>query len=554
MLSRLRIRNLALVDDLEWCPGPGFVAVTGETGAGKSIILGALKLLLGERADKTLIRSGQDTCTVEAEFQIPRELQLNPLLIEQGVEPCVDGALILKRTINVATPGRQFINGSATTLNVLKWVGDALVDLHGPHDHQSLFSTERQLELLDAYARAAQERAACERAWETLQKLHKERADLEGDGGSIERTLDLLEHQINEIRSLDLLPGPDEDALLAEYTRASNSRRLTELATATVNALEESDDSILSRLAETQRHMNELEKLDPDAAALAEEHRSTVVAVEELASALRDYAERLDLDPQRITELEDKVALLETLKRKYGGTLKSAHEFAETAEVRLKRLQNRAVEVERIDLDIASARSEYDQAAKSLTEKRHRAAPELAAAVSSHLRDLGFKKSEFNIHLHAAPAPRSSGLETVEFEFAPNPGEPAKPLRSIASSGEISRVMLALKTALAREDSIALMVFDEIDANVGGEIAVAVAGKMKQLGQSHQVLAITHLPQVASRAARHFQVAKEFDGSRTTSRITEVVGDDRVRELARMLGGQTDSALSHARALISEAS
>ncbi len=554
MLSRLRIRNLALVDDLEWCPGPGFVAVTGETGAGKSIILGALKLLLGERADKTLIRSGQDTCTVEAEFQIPRELQLNPLLIEQGVEPCVDGALILKRTINVATPGRQFINGSATTLNVLKWVGDALVDLHGPHDHQSLFSTERQLELLDAYARAAQERAACERAWETLQKLHKERADLEGDGGSIERTLDLLEHQINEIRSLDLLPGPDEDALLAEYTRASNSRRLTELATATVNALEESDDSILSRLAETQRHMNELEKLDPDAAALAEEHRSTVVAVEELASALRDYAERLDLDPQRITELEDKVALLETLKRKYGGTLKSAHEFAETAEVRLKRLQNRAVEVERIDLDIASARSEYDQAAKSLTEKRHRAAPELAAAVSSHLRDLGFKKSEFNIHLHATPAPRSSGLETVEFEFAPNPGEPAKPLRSIASSGEISRVMLALKTALAREDSIALMVFDEIDANVGGEIAVAVAGKMKQLGQSHQVLAITHLPQVASRAARHFQVAKEFDGSRTTSRITEVVGDDRVRELARMLGGQTDSALSHARALISEAS
>ncbi len=554
MLSHLRIRNLALVDDLEWAPGPGFVAVTGETGAGKSIILGALKLLLGERADKTLIRSGQDTCTIEAAFQIPPEMQLNPWLIEQGVEPCVDGMLILKRTISATTPGRQFINGSPTTVTVLKWVGDTLVDLHGPHDHQSLFSTERQLQLLDAYAHAADERRECECTWQTLQKLQKERDDLEGDCGSIERTLDLLQHQIQEIRALNLSPGPDEDTLLAEYTRASNSRRLIEITTSAVNALEESDDSTLGRLAESQRLVNEIEKLDPGTAPFSEQHRSIVVAVEELACSLRDYAERLDVDPQRVAELEDKVALLETIKRKYGGSLQSAHEFAEAAEARLKRLENRAAELERIEREIAKTRDQYDQAAKSLAQKRQNAAPALAAAVSSHLRDLGFKKSEFNIHIFPAPTARASGLETIEFQFAPNPGEPLKPLHSIASSGEISRVMLALKTALVREDSIALMVFDEIDANVGGEIAVAVARKMKQLGQSHQVLAITHLPQVASHADRQFQVAKDFDGIRTTSRITQVVGEDRVRELARMLGGQTDSALSHARALISEAS
>ncbi len=550
MLTLLRIRNLALVEDLEWSPGAGFVAVTGETGAGKSIILGALKLLLGERADRGLIRTGQDLCTVEAVFQIPPDLQLNPHLIEQGIEPCVDGVLILKRIIGASGPGRQFINGSPTTLAALKWVGDALVDLHGPHDHQSLFSPERQLELLDAFARALPRREETAEAYARLEELEKERDELGGPEGAVERELDLLRHQIAEIRSLDLKPE-DEETLVADHARAANARRLIELATGAVNGLEEAEDAVLSRLAETQRLLNELEKLDESAGTHAAEHRSCVVTLEELASSLRDYAEGLDADPARLMELDDRIALLETLKRKYGGSLQAVQDFASAAENKLRRLENRAGELERIDAELEKARAAYDTAACALSTERRVAAPKLSAEVSAHLDDLGFKQSEFEVRLDDC-APRARGVDAAEFLFAPNPGEPAKALRAIASSGEISRVMLALKTALASEDSIALMVFDEIDANVGGEIAHSVAEKMRQIAGGHQVLVITHLPQVASRATRHFHVVKEVAGGRTRSLMREVDGEERVREVARMLGGRTDSAIGHARALLAE--
>lgn len=552
MLTLLRIKNLALVEELEWEPGPGFVAVTGETGAGKSIILGALKLLLGERADRGAIRAGADGCSVEATFVIPDDLQLNPALIEQGVEPCADGVLILRRHISAEGPSRQFINGSPATLNALRWVGDALVDLHGPHDHQSLFSTERQLDALDAFADCTAERATHADAFRRVQGLEAERADLGADPGTVAREIDLARHQLDEIRSLQIRPEEEPD-LVARYSHASNSRRLIDLATRALATLEESEGATLDRLAESQRLLNEIEGADPDSGApLAASHRAAVVELEELASSLRGYAEDLDLDPAALAGLEQAINALESVKRKYGGSLEAALEFAEKTAARLERMERRGEELERVDRALDDARAALRRAAQALSKKRAAAAPRLAAEVSRHLKDLGFQRSDFRIDLARAAEPRLSGADLIEFVFAPNPGEPARALRQVASSGEISRVMLALKTALAKEDSVGLMIFDEIDANVGGEIAHAVAAKMRSISGRHQLLVITHLPQVAAAARAQFLVTKEFSGERTRSLLHRVEGDRRVEEIARMLGGGGASARAHARTLLDQ--
>ncbi len=563
-LSSLRIKNLALVEELEWQLAPGFVAVTGETGAGKSVILGALKLLLGERADKSLIRTGADSTTVEACFDVHDCGALDSELEEHGLEGCVEGNLIVKRTFTASGGNRQFVNGSPTTLAVLKQLGDLLVDLHGPHDHQSLLSAERQLDLLDAYSRAESTRQEYVTIWSRLARLREEHASLATNEAALDRELELLRHQVTEIQAAELQPD-EEEALQARYTLAANSRRLIELATGVAHELSESEPSILQRLAETARLLRELEKTDPAAATMTEAHTSAVVELEELARSLVAYAEKLDLDPEQMAEMEERVTLLHSLKRKYGATVEAVIAFGEESAARLQKIEGRGAELTRLQSEIDRAQNELLKVGRALSKLRLKAAPLLSGAVRDQLRDLGFKKSEFDIHLVQldAPgangletiefvfAPRSSGLESVEFLFAPNPGEPPKPLRSIGSSGEISRVMLAVKSALADQDAVPLLVFDEIDANVGGEIAHAVAGKMRTLGQRHQVLVITHLPQVAAAAAAHYVVTKEFTDERTYSRLGEVKTKARVREIARMLGGQSESAVALARTLLS---
>ena len=558
MLSSLRIRNLALVEDLEWTPGAGFVAVTGETGSGKSIILGALKLLLGERADKSLIRTGAELCTVEAVFHLDDVAGLNGELAAQGIEPCDDSSLILKRTLSAQGAGRQFVNCCATTLAILKSIGDGLVDLHGPHDHQSLLSSDLQLGLLDSYAGAAEMRAGYQEHFRKLNRLSAEHRELSASESSLEREIDLLKHQVGEISAAELQPG-EEERLLARYTQASNSRRLIELSTRILNGLTGEEDAALTRLAEIQRLLRELEKIDPTAAEIAQAHANAVMEIEEAAHSLRQYSERLDIDPEQFAQLEERVSLIETLKRKYGATLADVIAFGENAALRLRKIESRGEELERLASEIEATRKALLDSGAKLGKKRRASAPKLAADIKAQLRDLGFKKSEFSIALVPAGnggEPGSDGkfsahgLESAEFLFAPNPGEPEKPLKAIASSGEISRVMLAVKTSLASQDRIPLLVFDEIDANVGGEIAHAVGAKMRSLGSNHQVLCITHLPQVAAAAESQFVVTKEFNHGRTISLLTGVAGESRVGEIARMLGGKTDSALAHARTLL----
>jgi DNA repair protein RecN (Recombination protein N) len=552
MLASLHIRNLALVEDLEWTLAPGFTAITGETGSGKSIIIGALKLLLGERADKSLIRSGADACTVEAVFQLDdpaATASMNARLEENGAEPCNDGELILKRSFTASGANRQFANASPTTLAVLKAIGDLLVDLHGPHDHQSLLSNEKQLDLLDAYAGAGSARAAYAGQYTALNGLLASHAELSTSEATLEREIDLLRHQVNEITAARLEPG-EEQATLARYTVASNSRRLTEVSTAILQRVSEAEDSLLSGMAEVQRNFRELEKLDPSTASLAQSHANAVIELEEAARALQHYMDSVEMDPEQLANLEERVSLFESLKRKYGATLEEVIAFGENAAERLRKIESRGEELARLDHAISRARETLATLGGKLTKLRSAAAPRLAADIQDQLRDLGFKKSEFAITLRRGEKPSAFGLESAEFLFAPNPGEPAKPLKLIASSGEISRVMLAVKSSLASQDRIPLLVFDEIDANVGGEIAHAVGAKMRSLGAAHQVLCITHLPQVAATASTQYVVAKQYIGERTTSQLTEVKGKSRVEEIARMLGGKGESALAHARTLL----
>ncbi|HEY2143196.1 MAG TPA: DNA repair protein RecN [Candidatus Udaeobacter sp.] len=550
VLILLRIKNLALVEELEWQMGPGFIAVTGETGAGKSIIIGALQLLLGERADKSLIRTGADLCTVEAVFSGGDLQKLNPQLLESGVEPC-ENDLILKRTLSSIGTNRQFINGSPTTLSVLKNLGDQLVDLHGPHDHQSLLSPETQLSLLDSFARAAERLEEYRKHYRQLQTLVAEHTALNTVETAREQELDLLRHQITEIKSASLVAGEEEE-IGKRYKLASNSKRLIELASAVANKLSEADDAVLSQLAETQRLLRELEKIDSSIAQFSSAHAASVVELSEIARALSAYAEKLDLDPQQLAALEQRVSLFETLKRKYGGSIGEVIAFGERATERMRKIEGRDAELERLAKEIENVRAQMKRASEALRKLRVKAAPKLSENIRRNLRDLGFRQSEFEAKLSALDEPRQNGFDSVELLFSPNPGERLKPLRAIASSGEISRLMLAIKSALAAHDAIPLLVFDEIDTNVGGEIAHAVGAKMKTLGHDHQVICITHLPQVAATASSHFVVTKDVVRGRTFSNLHQVAGKTRQEEIARMLGGKSDSALRLAASLLKD--
>src|SRR5436189_396362 len=547
-LSLLRIKNLALVEDLEWQPAPGFTAITGETGAGKSIIIGALQLLLGERADKSLIRTGADACTVEAVFAGEELQKLNPQLLEAGIEPC-ENDLVIKRSFSLSAGTRQFINGSPTTLSILKNLGDELVDLHGPHDHQSLLSPETQLSLLDSFARAQEQLDEYRKHYRQLQTLLAEHTALNTAETAREQELDLLRHQINEIRSANLV-ADEEKEIEKRYKLASNSKRLIELASTIANKLSETDNSVLSQLAETQRLLRELERIDSSMAQFSSAHAAAVVELSEIARALSTYVEKLDLDPEQLAALEQRVSLFETLKRKYGGPIAEVIGFGERAAERMRKIEGRDAELERLAKEIETVRAQINQAGTALRKLRVKAGPKLSENIRRNLRYLGFRQSEFEAKLTALDEPRSNGFDSVELLLSPNPGEPLKPLRAIASSGEISRLMLAIKSAIAAHDAIPLLVFDEIDTNVGGEIAHAVGAKMQTLGRDHQVICITHLPQVAAAASSHFVVTKEVVHGHTFSDLHEVSGKARREEIARMLGGRSESAMQLAATLL----
>ncbi len=581
MLTTLRIKNLALVADLTLELQPGYNVITGETGAGKSIIIGALSLVLGERADRTLLRSGTDSCSVEAVFDVSRlKVPLKSFLEDNGLEPCEEQQLVLKRTFSTSGANRQFINGSPTALVTLASVGEWLVDIHGPHEHQSLLNPAKQLGILDAFGRLDDEREVFGELVRRRVALQSEKAALIVDEKTYAQQLDLLRFQVNEITAARLQPGEEEQIEL-DYKRASNAAKLLELSQAALGVLGEDESSLLAQAGALGRTLQELQRVDNSAAPLLSVHEQASSALRELQTELSRYSDKVEVDPAQLRQLEERLNLIHSLKRKYGATLAEVVEFGNEAQRKLHSMEQRDAELTRLNGELQKIEAELWRAGKTLSAKRRKLLPQLSKAVSKQLSDLGFKQSIFDANLtsisdskageldsritnhtarDAAPSPgralpqvtpfASTGIDKLEFQFAPNPGEPARPLRAIASSGELARVMLALKTVLAAEDQIPVLVFDEVDANVGGETANAVGEKMRQIARNRQVICITHLPQVAATATAHYVASKQVKAERTLSQIVLLGEKERVTELARMLGGQSDAARRHAEALL----
>lgn len=550
MLTRLSVKNLALVEKLALAFEPGLNVITGETGAGKSILIGALGLLLGERADKKIIRTGEDACTAEATLELEKPDEINALLESLGLEPCEDGQLIIRRVVKASGANQQTINDSPVTIQALRQLGELLVDMHGPHDHQSLLSRTAQLAILDAYGRTATEASAYRTAWGHRSSVLQRIEELQGVDADVEAQIDLLSFRIKEIEEVAPVEG-EEEQLIQEHTTVSHAQRIRELGEGIGQTLTESEASVFDQMAAAQKMLEELANLIDDGPTWKAEAKSIAVSVKELSAVIASRLEQIETDPSRLEWLESRMAAYAKLRRKYGGSVEAALAMLEQSRQKLHNLQTRGEQLAKLQQELARIEKELMAAGRKLREKRARAAAKLAGEITQHLRDLGFVHGVFSVELTDVE-PRASGLDEVEFGFAPNLGESKKPLREIASSGEISRVMLATKAVLAAHDRIPVLVFDEVDANVGGEMGAAIGRKLKVLAGARQVICITHLPQVAAMGATHFAVKKQVKDQRTHSLVDKLDRPARVEEIARMLGGRdvTSAVMQHAKELL----
>ena len=552
MLARLSVKNLALVEKLAIDFEPGLNVITGETGAGKSILIGALGMLLGERADKKIIRTGEESCTAEALLELEDPAPVNAALESLGLEPCEGGQLIIRRIVKANGSNQQTINDSPVTIQALKQLGEVLVDMHGPHDHQSLLNRAAQLAILDAYGRTDKERAAYGTAWASLQAVEERIASLQDDGGDVEGQIDVLQFRVKEIEAMAPVEG-EEETVIQEHTTVSHATRIRELGEGITSGLTEAEGAAFDGMASVQKLLDEMAGLLPDATAWRDEARTIAIGIKELSATVASRLESIETEPARLEWLEQRLAAYQKLRRKYGGSVSEALAQLAAARQRLLDLQNRGDTLARLETERITATKHVQAAGKKLSDQRGKAADKLAAEITGHLRDLGFAHGVFSVEMSHAEA-KASGLDEVNFGFAPNLGEQKKPLRDIASSGEISRVMLATKAVLAAHDRIPVLVFDEVDANVGGEMGNAIGKKLHALAGARQVICITHLPQVAARGTTHFAVKKQVRDQRTISNVEKLDAQQRVEEIARMLGGRdvTSAVMTHARELIGQ--
>ncbi|MBR0056496.1 MAG: DNA repair protein RecN, partial [Kiritimatiellae bacterium] len=552
MLDFLKVRNLAIVENAQVAFSGGLNIITGETGSGKSVLIGALDLVLGERADRGAVRAGEKELAVEAAFSLGASAAIDAILDEAGLPPCEDGTLLVRRTVAASGTGKCWLNDSPTTVATLRRVGAHLIDMHGPYDHQSLLVPAFQLSLLDAFGETAREKSEYSKRFAAHAALRAERDELLSESGDgLEEEIDRLNFIAGEIDGA-ALTDDDGDALVERHKEACNAQAIIEDGNAILGALSEGDDSVFDRLATLQQKLGELRRIFPEAGEWHDEAASIAISVQELARTVADRMSRVETDPEAVATLEARMELVQRLKRKYGQTIDAILAKGADAKERLERLLSRGRRLAALDGEIAAAAAALEKAGAALRAVRAKAAKRLAAGITAELKPLGFARSAFEVTVKpCAPAP--SGMDDVVFSFAPNPGEPSMPLADIASSGEIARVMLAVKSVLAEHDSIPVLVFDEIDSNIGGETGRAVGEKLRRLAATHQVISITHLPQVAAFGDAHFAVSKHVEGKRTLAEIQPLEGEPRALELARMLGGSdiTGVVLAHARELLS---
>jgi DNA repair protein RecN (Recombination protein N) len=554
MLTELRIRDYAVIDRLTLRLGSGLNVLTGETGAGKSIIVGALSLLLGERASSEVVRTGADRAEVEGVFDVDGNAGVQDVLTRHGLEP-EDGLLILRREIAAGGRGRVWVNGAASTVSLLGELGVHLVDLHGQHEHQSLLQPRQQRGVLDAYAAATDLAAAVRREYDRLRDGRTRLTELERRVRETEQRADFLRFQLAEIDNAQLVAGEEEELEL-EVRRLSHAGELATLADTLHSELYAGEDSVSARVAEVRRTLEQLIRIDPALQEWQEVVQNALYGLEELGREMGSYASGVEQDPGRLDAVRRRQDTIFRLKRKYGPDLADVLSTAEAARTELAALDSSSLDHCALEREISSAQQALEAAAARLSAARSDAATRLAGEVAAVLPDLGMAAARFAVELASLPAPGPSGSEDVEFRISVNAGFEPRPLARVASGGELSRVMLALKTVLARLDGVPTLIFDEVDAGIGGRVANQVGEKLARVAHQHQVFVITHLPQIASQAQHHLLVQKTERDGVTATTVEALEGDTRVRELARLLGGDPDSGVSlrHARELLGGAS
>jgi len=546
MLTELRIRNFAIIESVTLPLAEGFNVLSGETGAGKSIIVGALGLLLGERASADLIRSGADKATVEGVFDVANVNGIVKLADERGID-VEDDTLVLKREIAAGGRGRAWINGAPVTATVLAEIGRQLVNLHGQHDAQTLLDGDSQRRILDAFGGAESQASEVRRIYGELSRVRREIAALSSRRAEAEKRADYLKHVAKEIEDARLSPG--EDSKLEDEARVlENADELRTLASTLNDLLSGEESSVLTRLGAAQRPLTSIERIDPSAARMQELFDAGFYALQELARSVEDYAGSVDLDPARLEEVRQRRDRLFGLLKKYGPTLDNVIETGRSARAELDLIDTAQFDLAKLTAQEADSRRWLSTEAEKLSDMRISAGKKLAESVDALLPQLGMPDGKFTVALIARDEATAEGAEDVEFRVALNIGHEDRPLARVASGGELSRVMLALKTILARVDQVPTLIFDEVDSGIGGRVGLQVGDTLRRVAKEHQVFAISHLPQIAARAHHHIVVAKGAKGGVTTADISVLEGPSRVNEIARMLGGDPESKVSRAHA------
>ena len=571
MISELYIKNFAIIEELRLQLAPGFNVLTGETGAGKSIILDAVMLLLGGRADTDVVRSGCETAYVEGVFTLPPPFReaIAPLLAEEGVEGDDPESLLLAREVRLNGRNIGRVNGRAVTVTFMRQVSEGLVDIHGQGEHLSLLRPRAHLPLLDAYGGLQEERHVLAKEVRELGKIRKELTELRQNARNIAQRIDMLQYQVEEIDAARLEVG-EEERVRAERTRLANVEQLLEHSSEAVALIMEVDGEMpaaVDLLGQAERALGHLARLDETCTPSLRRLEGLVSELSDLAVELRDYQEALEYDPDRLNFLEERLNLISNLKRKYGDDVEEILRFREKAAAELEAIGHNEERTEELEAEVEVYLRRIGQMAQALSQKRRAVADRLAGAVEQELADLNMEGARFTVAFERTPDEEGAqvngerlafdhtGIDQVQFLISTNPGEPLKPMAKVASGGETSRLMLALKTALARVDETPTLIFDEIDQGIGGRVGDVVGRKLWALTgeRDHQVIVVTHLPQLAGYGDAHYHVSKFVRDGRTVTGVERVEGDGRIDELAAMLGTQGEAARRGAQAIRSQA-
>jgi DNA repair protein RecN (Recombination protein N) len=553
VLSQLRIRNIALIDELEIEFGEGFNLLTGETGSGKSIIVDSLVALTGERVSTDLIKQGESSARIEGVFEIGQDHPLGALLDESGVDS-TDGELIVRRDLSRDGKNRIFVNDQLVTRSFLKKLGPALADIHGQGEQATLYDVASHVIMLDDFAAAEPQKGAVADAYRRWERVSDELASLKKDESEKLQLIDILGFQVNEIGSASLKPGEDTE-LETEKRRLANAEKLAALSTEAYSLLYEDENATLSTLDRGAKAITELAQFEDSLHEFDEGLATARAVIEEVAATARAYRSKLEISPERLNEIEDRLAEISRLKRKYGESINAVLAHLADAEQRLENIETADLREQELRKELADAEQAYLAAAANLHTLREKAAVRFSKAVESELRDVALDKAKFEVRFQTVDIFGPNGTDRVEFYFSANPGETVRPLAKVASGGEASRLMLVLKTVARPHEKGKTAVFDEVDVGIGGRVAEAVGRKLKALSSVSQVFCVTHQPQIASLADHHFVVEKRLSRGNTTIGVRELEPQQRIEELARMLAGEhvTDAARENARAMLTAA-